>query len=103
MIRLRPALAEDAAAIGAVHVRAWRSAYAGILPDAYLAQLSATRQAAYYAAGFARGYAGFVAEGGTGHRRFHHDRPALARRSPMARSTRSTCSTTGASTVWAAR
>jgi len=43
--RARPA---DAAAIGAVHVAAWRSAYAGILPSAYLAGLSARRQAAFY-------------------------------------------------------
>lgn len=49
MIGVRPARAEDAAAIGAVHVAAWRSAYPGILPDAYLAGLSAVRQARHYA------------------------------------------------------
>jgi ribosomal protein S18 acetylase RimI-like enzyme len=43
--RGRPA---DGPAIGAVHVAAWRSAYAGILPDGYLARLSTSRQAAYY-------------------------------------------------------
>ena len=43
--RARPA---DAAAIGAVHVAAWRSAYPGILPDDYLRRLSVPRQAAYY-------------------------------------------------------
>ena len=47
-IVVRPARHADAAAIGAVHVAAWRSAYPGILPDHYLAGLSATRQAAYY-------------------------------------------------------
>ncbi len=38
----------DAAAIGAVHVAAWRSAYPAILPDAYLARLSVARQARHY-------------------------------------------------------
>jgi GNAT superfamily N-acetyltransferase len=48
MISVRRARLSDAAAIGAVHVTAWRSAYPGILPDAYLAGLSVPRQAAYY-------------------------------------------------------
>jgi len=48
MITVRRARAADAVAIGAVHVAAWRSAYPGILPDSYLANLSVTRQAAYY-------------------------------------------------------
>ncbi len=48
MIRVRPARPADALAIGAVHVAAWRSAYAGILPATYLARLSVTRQAAMY-------------------------------------------------------
>ncbi|CAH2599864.1 GNAT family N-acetyltransferase [Rhodovastum atsumiense] len=48
MIAVRRARVADAAAIGAVHVAAWRSAYAGILPNDYLAGLSARRQAAYY-------------------------------------------------------
>ncbi len=48
MITIRRARATDAAAIGAVHVAAWRSAYPGILPDSYLAGLSASRQATYY-------------------------------------------------------
>jgi ribosomal protein S18 acetylase RimI-like enzyme len=48
MITVRRARPADAGAIGAVHVAAWRSAYPGILPDAYLAGLSAPRQAAYY-------------------------------------------------------
>ncbi len=45
---VRRAVPADAAAIGAVHVAAWRSAYPGILPDAYLARLSAIRQARHY-------------------------------------------------------
>ncbi len=48
MITVRRARQADAVAIGAVHVAAWRSAYPGILPDAYLARLSVPRQAAHY-------------------------------------------------------
>ena len=48
MIAVRRARPFDAPLIGAVHVAAWRSAYPGILPDAFLAGLSVTRQAAYY-------------------------------------------------------
>ncbi len=48
MITIRRARPADAVAIGAVHVAAWRSAYPGILPDAYLARMSAVRQAAEY-------------------------------------------------------
>ena len=64
MIAIRRARASDAAAIAALHVAVWRSAYAGILPDAYLAGLSATRLAAAYQRDmFDRrgGYAVFVA------------------------------------------
>ncbi len=45
---VRRAAPADAAAIGAVHVAAWRSAYPGILPPDYLAQLSAFREARHY-------------------------------------------------------
>ncbi len=48
MITVRRARATDAAAIGAVHVAAWRSAYPGILPEAFLSRLSIPRQAAHY-------------------------------------------------------
>ena len=48
MIAVRRARPADAAAIGAVHVAAWRSTYPGILPDQYLSRLSVPRQAAYY-------------------------------------------------------
>ena len=37
MICIRRARAADAEAIGAVHVATWRTAYAGVLPDDYLA------------------------------------------------------------------
>ncbi len=48
MICIRRARATDAAAIGTVHVATWRAAYAGVLPDDYLARLSALGQAAGY-------------------------------------------------------
>ncbi len=48
MIAIRRARLSDAGAIGAVHVAVWRSTYPGILPDEYLANLSAARQAAHY-------------------------------------------------------
>ncbi len=57
MITIRHARPDDAVAIGSVHVAAWRSAYPGILPTAYLANLSVPRQAAYYEAAI-RGAAG---------------------------------------------
>lgn len=53
----------DAAAIGAVHVAAWRSAYPGILPEAYLARLSPARQARHYAAAIGMGVIVHVAIG----------------------------------------
>ncbi len=61
MIQLRRARLSDAAAIGAVHVAAWRSAYPGILPDLYLSRLSAARQARYYEATIASGAVVLVA------------------------------------------
>lgn len=48
MICIRRARATDAEAIGAVHVNTWRTAYAGVLPDGYLAELSPLRHAAGY-------------------------------------------------------
>ena len=61
MIGVRRARPVDAAAIGAVHVAAWRNAYAGLLPDAYLAGLSAARHTAGYDAAIRRGAGVFVA------------------------------------------
>jgi hypothetical protein len=43
MISIRRARPSDAGAIGSVHAEVWRSAYPGILPDEYLAGLSAWR------------------------------------------------------------
>ena len=48
MISIRRARPADAPAIGEIHAAVWRSAYAGILPDAYLAGLSAPRLAGFY-------------------------------------------------------
>ena len=64
MICIRRARPDDATAIGAVHVATWRSTYAGILPDCYLAGLSGLRQAAGYERAImdrAGGHAVFVA------------------------------------------
>ncbi len=48
MIAIRRARPSDAVAIAAVHVAAWRNAYPGILPEAFLSRMSVPRQAAYY-------------------------------------------------------
>jgi ribosomal protein S18 acetylase RimI-like enzyme len=48
VIAIRRARPADAPGIGAVHVAAWRSAYPGVLPDDYLANMSAARQAGHY-------------------------------------------------------
>ena len=67
MIHIRRARPQDANGMGLAHVAAWRSAYAGILPDSYLAQLSALREAASYQRGITgrrQGHAAFVAAAG---------------------------------------
>lgn len=51
MISIRKARPSDASAIAAVHVATWRSTYAGILPDTYLAEMSVPRIAAGYQRG----------------------------------------------------
>jgi ribosomal protein S18 acetylase RimI-like enzyme len=48
MTVIRPALPADGAAIAAVHVAAWRSAYGGLLPDWTLTGLSTRREEAGY-------------------------------------------------------
>lgn len=71
-LHVRRARPDDAAAMGAVHVAAWRDAYAGVLPDAYLANLSVARIAAGYQRGLLcrrPGEAAFVAESGPPGRR----------------------------------
>jgi ribosomal protein S18 acetylase RimI-like enzyme len=67
MICVRRARVEDARGIAAVHVAAWRSAYAGILDDAYLASLSEARLTAFYQRAILdrrQGHAVFVATAG---------------------------------------
>jgi hypothetical protein len=66
VIAVRQARPADAIAIAAVHVAAWRSAYPGILPDTYLANLSVSRQAAYYDAAI-RGATGVFVAAASGH------------------------------------
>ena len=45
---LRRGRGEDAATLAHVHVESWRTAYAGLLPDKYLVQMSAARWAAFW-------------------------------------------------------
>lgn len=67
MICVRRARPSDATGIAAVHVAAWRSAYAGILDETYLAGLSEIRLAAFYQRAVMdrrEGHAVFVATAG---------------------------------------
>ena len=61
MIQIRKATPADAVTIAAVHVAVWRTAYAGILPETYLARMSVTRHASYYGAGIRSGAGVLVA------------------------------------------
>src|SRR5579875_3020233 len=45
---VRPAACADAAGIARVHVDAWRSTYAGVVPDSYLERLSVERRQAFW-------------------------------------------------------
>ena len=67
MISIRRARPADAPAIGEIHAAVWRSSYAGILPDAYLAALSPARLAGFYQRAILdrrEGHAVFVAVAG---------------------------------------
>jgi ribosomal protein S18 acetylase RimI-like enzyme len=46
MVTVRPATVADAPAMGRLHVRAWRAAYRGQMPDGYLDGLRAEERAA---------------------------------------------------------
>ncbi len=59
-----PAHIRDAAGIAAVHVAAWRSAYANLLPADYLAGMSLVRHTAMHHAAIARGRGVLVARAG---------------------------------------
>ena len=61
MISIRRARLSDASGIAAAHVATWRSAYANVLPDNYLADLSISRLANYYEHGIRLGLALHVA------------------------------------------
>jgi ribosomal protein S18 acetylase RimI-like enzyme len=64
VIAIRRARPGDADVIGAAHVAIWQSSYAGILPDRYLAEMSAARHAAQWRRALAcpvAGHAVFVA------------------------------------------
>jgi GNAT superfamily N-acetyltransferase len=47
-MKIRAAQPMDALAVARVHVRSWQAAYRGLLPEAYLDQLSAEDRAAHY-------------------------------------------------------
>ena len=65
-VAIRSARPEDASAIGAVHVAAWRSTYPGILSDRTLTGMSASQQSAYYETMIRRSGGVFVAVSGAG-------------------------------------
>jgi ribosomal protein S18 acetylase RimI-like enzyme len=48
-VTIRPAAEGDAAGIARVHVRSWQEAYAGIVPEAYLAALDVDQRASEWA------------------------------------------------------
>lgn len=50
IMNIRPAGPEDAAAVAAIHCESWRSAYRGILPDAYLDHEAPAERLRYWAA-----------------------------------------------------
>jgi ribosomal protein S18 acetylase RimI-like enzyme len=51
---IRPLRSEDAGALGAVHVRAWQTAYRDLLPAQYLANLTIAERTAQWAEALAR-------------------------------------------------
>jgi ribosomal protein S18 acetylase RimI-like enzyme len=61
-IRLRRATEVDATALGVVHVRAWREAYTGMVPDTVLVGLDPAQRAGMWRDGLARGLAVQLAE-----------------------------------------
>jgi hypothetical protein len=48
MMQIRFADPEDARAVAEIHVEAWRAAYAGILPEAFLAALTVSSREAFW-------------------------------------------------------
>jgi len=66
VIAIRRARAGDAPGIAAVHVATWRSAYPTLLPEKFLAKLSAPRLTAQYDRAIRMGQGVFVAANSTG-------------------------------------
>ena len=68
-VTIRPAEPSDAAGIADVHVRSWREAYTGIVPDDYLAGLDPARRTPVWTENLQRGPSEhvytWVAENGT--------------------------------------
>lgn len=62
MVSIRPATQEDASAIAQVHVESWRTTYAGIVPDAYLAGLDVMLRSKLWSERLQSGTLIFVAE-----------------------------------------
>jgi ribosomal protein S18 acetylase RimI-like enzyme len=60
--QLRNATEADMAALGEIHVQAWREAYAGMMPDAVLAALNPAQRAAMWRDNLARGRVVHLAE-----------------------------------------
>src|ERR1051326_1618672 len=54
MVTVRPATADDAHAIGTVHVRTWQAAYDGLMPAEALASLDVDARAAFWGGGLQR-------------------------------------------------
>ncbi|MDD2794929.1 GNAT family N-acetyltransferase [Acidocella sp.] len=61
MIAIRRARAADAPGIAAVHVATWRNTYATLLPETFLAGLSAERLSLHYERSIRMGHGVFVA------------------------------------------
>ena len=69
LVRIRAATVEDSAAIGELHVAAWRETYRGLMPDRVLDSLSASARAEQWRSGLVRGAKGplvFVVEAADG-------------------------------------
>lgn len=49
MLLITPATPEDARAVAEIHISAWRAAYRGVFPDAYLAAQSLAEREAWWA------------------------------------------------------
>jgi L-amino acid N-acyltransferase YncA len=62
MVSVRTAMERDASAISHVHVESWRTTYAGIVPDEYLAGLDESERAVLWREWLTREVQVFVAE-----------------------------------------